>query len=64
MWLNKISAFISRYRGLPILVAVACVILNFVLQFMPLGWLSTSNLFLHIGVVLGLMGVLLAEAMG
>lgn len=64
MWLNKVSAFIARYKGLPILIAVALVALNFVLQMLNLGWLSTSNLFLHLGVIVGLIGVLLAEALG
>jgi hypothetical protein len=35
-----------------------------VLQFFDLGWLSTSNLLLHLGIVVGLIGLLLAEALG
>jgi hypothetical protein len=64
MWLDRISAFIARYKGLPTMVAVVLVLLNYVLQFMNLGWLSESNLLLHLGIVVGLIGLLLAEALG
>jgi len=64
MLLDRISSFISRYKGLPTMIAVALVALNFVLQFFNLGWLSTSNLLLHLGIIVGLIGFLLAEAVG
>jgi hypothetical protein len=64
MWLDRLSAFIARYKGLPTMLAVLLVVLNFVVQFLPLGWLSSSNLLLHLGIVVGLTGLLLAEAMG
>jgi hypothetical protein len=64
MWLDRLSAFIARYKGLPTMVAVLLVLLNFVVQFLPLGWLATSNLLLHLGIVVGLTGLLLAEALG
>jgi hypothetical protein len=64
MWLDRISAFIARYKGLPTMLAVLLVVLNFVLQFFNLGWVSTSNLLLHLGIVVGLIGLLLAEALG
>jgi len=59
-----LSAFIARYKGLPTMLAVVLVILNFGLQFVDLGWLSSSNLLLHVGIVIGLIGLLLAEALG
>ena len=64
MWLTKLSAFIARYKGLPIMIAVGLIALNFILQIVRLVWLSDSNLFLHLGIVVGLIGVLLAEALG
>ena len=64
MWLDRLSSFIARYKGLPTMLAVLLVILNFILQFFNLGWLSSSNLLLHLGIVVGLIGVLLAEALG
>ena len=64
MWLDRVSAFIARYKGLPTMLAVVLVLANFVLQFFDLGWLSTSNLLLHLGIVVGLIGLLMAEALG
>ena len=64
MWLDRLSAFIARNKGLPTMLAVLLVVLNFVVQFLPLGWLSSSNLLLHLGIVVGLTGLLLAEALG
>lgn len=65
MLLDRISAFIARYRGLPAMVAVLLVLLNFVLGFFPgLGWLASSDLLLHLGIVVGFVGLLLAQAVG
>ena len=64
LWLNRLSSFISRYKGLPTMIAVALIVLNLILQFFNFGWLSTSNLFLHLGIIVGLAGLLLAEALG
>lgn len=64
MLLDRLSAFMARYKGLPTMLAVLLVALNFVLQFLNLGWLSHSNLLLHLGIIIGLIGVLLAEALG
>ncbi len=63
MWLNRLSTFINRYRGLPILIAVGLVALNLVLNFFSLGWLTDTDILLHIGIIVGLIGVLLAEAL-
>jgi len=53
--------------GLPILVAVGLVVLNFVLQLLPgwpvVGWLARTHLFLHLGLVLGFLGILLGDAL-
>jgi hypothetical protein len=65
MLLDRLSAFIARYRGLPTMIAVALIIVNLILQFFPgLGWLVTSNLLLHLGIIIGFIGLLLAEAVG
>ena len=39
------------------------MILNLIFQIFPVGWLTTSNLFLHLGIILALVGVLLAWAL-
>ena len=64
MWLDRLSAFIARYKGLPTMIAIALVILNFIFRLIHVGWLSESDFLLHLGVVIGFMGLLLAAALG
>ncbi len=67
--LEKISTAMSRRRGLPVVIGVGCVVISFVLQ--------TINVFagnmalelvgvivLHVGVLIALIGLLMAEALG
>jgi hypothetical protein len=65
--LKRIADFIARMPGFPILVAIGLVVLNFVLQFLPgwpvVGWLARTHLFLHLGVALGFLGILLGDAL-
>ena len=67
-FLKRISDFLARFPGLPVLIAVFLVILNFVLRLLPgtwpvVGWLVQTDLFLHLGVILGLLGVLVGDAL-
>jgi len=67
MLLDRMSHFISQVRGLPILLAVVLVVLNFFMQFVQVPFvvaLAETDLLLHLAVVVGLMGVLLADAIG
>ena len=65
MFLDRISEFLSKRRGLPTMLAILLVIVNLILQFIPgLEWLAHTNLFLHLGVIVGLIGVLLSAALG
>lgn len=59
-----LSEFFATRKGLLILVGIIFVFCNALLQFFPdIGWLGTSNLLLHLGVVIALIGVLLAWAL-
>jgi hypothetical protein len=65
--LQRISNFLARLPGLPILVAIGLVVLNFILLVLPdwpvIGWLAEKQLLLHLGVIVGLLGVLLGRAL-
>ena len=65
--LMRASNFLARLPGLPVLFAVGLVLLNFALQFVPtyplVRWLVHYNLFLHLGLVIGLISVLLGDAL-
>lgn len=65
--IRRISKFLARSPGLPILVAVGLVLLNFLLQLLPdqaiIAWLARTHLCLHLGLVLGFLGILLGDAL-
>lgn len=65
--LKRASDFLARWPGLPIIVAIGLVALNFVLHLLPdwpvVGWLARSHLLLHLGVILGFAGVVLAKVL-
>ncbi|MGB8213396.1 MAG: hypothetical protein WCE68_07535 [Anaerolineales bacterium] len=66
-WLNKMLDKVSEYlaprKGLLPLIGILLIIANFILQFFPVGWLKDTNLFLHIGLVIAIFGLMLAWAL-
>ncbi len=66
-WLKKSSDYLARNKGLPVFIGVGLVLLNFVLQLLPawpvIGWLAEVNFFLHTGIVIGLLGILIGDAL-
>ena len=66
--LKQIGEFLAGMPGLLTLVAIGLVVLNLVFQFLPgdwpiIGWLAQTNLLLHIGLIIGLLGELLNDAL-
>ena len=64
--LDGISDYVSAHRGVPVLIGVLLVVLNYILLIIPdvqLGFVETTNLLLHVGVIVGLIGVLLGDAL-
>lgn len=66
--IQRTGNFLARMPGLPVFVAIGLVVLNLVLQFLPAdwpvtGWLARTDLLLHLGLILGLLGVLLGEVL-
>lgn len=60
--LDYLSEQLAQRRGLPVLLGIGLVILNFVFQFIPgLKVLTTGGLLLHLGVIVGLLGILLGD---
>ena len=60
--LDYLSEQLARRRGLPVFLGIGLIILNFIFQFIPgLQVLTTGNLLLHLGVVVGLLGILLGD---
>jgi len=51
-------------KGLPVLIGLALVILNFFVQFVPfLAPIARINLLLHLGVVVAIGGILVGDVL-
>jgi hypothetical protein len=62
--LDRVSEFIAARKGLLPIIGILLIAINFALTFFPgAGWVVTSNLFLHLGVVISILGILLAWAL-
>ena len=62
--MDQLSEFLARVRGLPVLVGIVLVLINLVIQFVPpLEFLARTNLLLHLGVIIGLFGLMLSRVL-
>jgi hypothetical protein len=60
--LDSLSDFFAESPGLLPLIGLGLIVLNFLLQIFPgpeSGWFVESNLVLHLGLILALVGMLL-----
>jgi uncharacterized membrane protein len=63
-FVDKLSEFLAARKGLLVLFGILLVVINFILQFFPqIGWLASSDLLLHLGIIIALIGILLAWAL-
>jgi membrane-bound ClpP family serine protease len=59
-----LSEFLARRKGLLPLIGILLIIANLILQFLlPPGWLVSTNLLLHLGLVIAIFGLMLAWAL-
>lgn len=61
--IERINEFLVRKPGVLPLVGIGLIVLNFLLQLFPgpEAWIVRSNLFLHAGLVVSLVGLLLVN---
>jgi len=62
--IDKLSHFFGKYPGLLPIVGLVLIILNLLLQPFQGSWIVESNLFLHIGLITRLIGILLIKPLG
>jgi len=62
-FLDSASNFLAARKGLLPLLGLLLIIINFILVLTGAGWLAVTNFFLHLGLVLALLGFLLAWAL-
>lgn len=62
-FLSILANFLSTRKGLLLFISIGLVLLNFILGLFMNNWITQVDLFLHLGVILGLIGILLAWAL-
>ena len=66
-WLSKLvddaSNYFAHRKGLLPLIGIGLVVLNFFLPFLMINWITASNLFLHLGIIIAIFGMMLAWAL-
>jgi hypothetical protein len=68
IWLSKMvdraSDYFAHRKGLLPMLGMLLVMINFFLPFLfGLNWVTASNLFLHLGVLIAIFGLMLAWAL-
>jgi hypothetical protein len=62
--IDRASDFFAHRKGLLPLIGILFILANLVLVVLfPLSWLATTNLLLHIGLIVALFGLMLAWAL-
>ena len=69
--LDALSDYLAHRKGLPVLVGVGLALVSLVLACLPSlvgaagfwGWVARSHVLLHVGVIVGLLGILVGDAL-
>jgi hypothetical protein len=68
-WLSRLvdnaSNYFARRKGLLPLIGIVLILINYILPFLlgPDHFVTASNLFLHLGVIVSIFGLMLAWAL-
>lgn len=63
-FLDFISEYLAHRKGLLPIIGLSLIFLNLVIQFIVPGtFLASSNLFLHIGLMIAIFGLMLSWAL-
>lgn len=62
--LDKLSDYLAHRKGLLPILGIILIIANLVIQFVfPMSPLAFSNIFLHIGLIVAILGLMLSWAL-
>lgn len=54
-----------KYKGVPVLVGVGLILVNFLVHLLfPQSFVATSELFLHLGLIIAFLGLLIGDVLG
>lgn len=62
-FLDWFSNFFAHRKGLLPLIGLILILTNFVLSAFTKGWLAQTNFFLHLGLVIAILGFMIAWAL-
>jgi hypothetical protein len=62
-FIDRLSAFLAAYKGLLPLIGVVLILINFIIGITSNGFMAHSNLFLHLGIILAILGIMLGWAL-
>jgi hypothetical protein len=62
--IDALSQFFGKYPGFLPIIGLLLIILNLLLQPFQGSWIVESNVFLHLGLIVSLIGILLIRPLG
>ncbi len=63
-FLDRMSEFLAHRKGLLPIIGLILILINLLIQFIiPGSFLATSNLFLHLGLIVAIFGLMLSWAL-
>jgi hypothetical protein len=61
--LDSISGFLAPRKGLLPILGIGLIILNFFFRIFGTGWIVDTDIFLHLGIIVALVGIILGWAL-
>ncbi len=58
--IDRLSDYFATRKGLLPTIGILFIAANFCTQFLPIGWVGSSNLLLHLGLIIAIFGLMLA----
>lgn len=63
-WLDRMSEYLAHRKGLLPIIGMILIIVNLIVQFIfPQSPLAFSNIFLHVGLIIAIFGLMLSWAL-
>ena len=63
-WLDRMSEYLAHRKGLLPIIGMILIIVNLIVQFVfPQSPLAFSNIFLHVGLIIAILGFMLSWAL-
>jgi hypothetical protein len=62
-FLDRASNFLAARKGLLPLLGMSLIVVNFIFRLVIPGWFQETDFFLHLGLIVTILGFLLAQAL-